>query len=136
MWNWGDINREAILKTIEENRDLIKGIKIRAVGALAESLGVKVVKTGKEIAREAGLPIMVHIGKDPPETTPADILEKLTRQAVAQLGIEANVTKVQDFDAIMAYDITSTPALVVDEVVVVSGRVPRVDEIAALLRPA
>jgi len=63
-------------------------------------------------------------------------LEKLAREAVADLGIDAKVTKVQDFDKIMAYDITSTPALVVDEVVKVSGRVPRKDEIVALLQTA
>jgi small redox-active disulfide protein 2 len=58
-------------------------------------------------------------------------LEKLARQAVAELGVEATVTKVTDFDQIMAYDILSTPALVIDEQVVVSGRVPRRAEIAA-----
>jgi len=63
-------------------------------------------------------------------------LEKLAREAVAELGIEAKVTKVQDFDEIMAYDITSTPAMVVDEEVKVSGRVPRKDEIVALLQTA
>ena len=63
-------------------------------------------------------------------------LEKLAREAVAELGIEANVVKVEDFGQIMAYDITSTPALVVDEEVVVSGRVPRKDEIVALLQGA
>jgi small redox-active disulfide protein 2 len=61
-------------------------------------------------------------------------LEKLAREAAAELGIEATFTKVQDFTKIMAYDITSTPALVVDEVVVVSGRVPHKDEIKALLQ--
>jgi len=61
-------------------------------------------------------------------------LEKLARQAAAELGLEATFTKVQEFDQIMAYDITSTPALVVDEVVKVSGRVPRKDEIVALLQ--
>jgi small redox-active disulfide protein 2 len=61
-------------------------------------------------------------------------LEKLAREAAAELGIEATFTKVQDFDKIMAYDITSTPALVVDEVVKVSGRVPPKDEIKALLQ--
>ena len=63
-------------------------------------------------------------------------LEKLAREAVAELGIEANVLKVQDLQQIMAYDITSTPALVVDEEVKVSGRVPRKDEIMALLQTA
>ena len=61
-------------------------------------------------------------------------LEKLAREAADELGIEATFTKVQDFAQIMAYDITSTPALVVDEVVVVSGRVPHKDEIMVLLQ--
>ena len=61
-------------------------------------------------------------------------LEKVAREAAAELGIEATFTKVQDFDKIMAYDITSTPAMVVDEQVKVSGRVPRKDEIMALLQ--
>jgi len=61
-------------------------------------------------------------------------LEKLAREAASELGIEATFTKVQDLDKIMAYDILSTPALVVDEVVKVSGRVPRKDEIVTLLQ--
>jgi small redox-active disulfide protein 2 len=61
-------------------------------------------------------------------------LEKLAREAAAELGIEATFTKVQDFDKIMAYDILSTPAMVVNEEVKVSGRVPHKDEIKALLQ--
>jgi small redox-active disulfide protein 2 len=63
-------------------------------------------------------------------------LEKLTRQALAELDVEATVTKVQDLDQIMAYDILSTPALVIDEQVVVSGRVPRKDEVEAWIGAA
>jgi len=61
-------------------------------------------------------------------------LERLAREAVAELGIRATFTEVRDFGKIIAYDITSTPALVVDEVIKVSGRVPRKDEIKALLQ--
>jgi small redox-active disulfide protein 2 len=63
-------------------------------------------------------------------------LDKLTRQAVAELGVDATVVKVEDLDQIMAYDILSTPALVIDENVVVSGRVPRKSEITAWIRSA
>ena len=63
-------------------------------------------------------------------------LERMTRQAVAELGVEATVTKVEDLDQIMAYDILSTPALVIDEQVIVSGRVPRKDEVAAWIEAA
>jgi small redox-active disulfide protein 2 len=63
-------------------------------------------------------------------------LEKLIRQAVSDLGVDATVIKVEDLDKIMAYDIFATPALVIDESVVVSGRVPRKDEIAAWIQAA
>jgi small redox-active disulfide protein 2 len=61
-------------------------------------------------------------------------LEKLTRQAVEELGVDATVVKVEKMDQIMAYDILATPALVIDEKVVVSGRVPRKDEISAWIQ--
>jgi small redox-active disulfide protein 2 len=63
-------------------------------------------------------------------------LEKLAREAVVELGIEASVTKVEDIDQILAYDIISTPALVIDEQVQASGRVPRKDEIVTLIHNA
>ena len=63
-------------------------------------------------------------------------LEKLAREAVAELNVEATVTKVQEMDQIMAYDFLGTPALVIDEQVVVSGRVPRKDEIVAWIEAA
>jgi len=57
-------------------------------------------------------------------------LEKVTRQALNEMGIEATVTKVTDFGQIMTYDIISTPGLVVDERVLASGRVPNKAEIS------
>jgi small redox-active disulfide protein 2 len=63
-------------------------------------------------------------------------LDKLARQAVAELGVDATVVKVEDLDQIMAYEIVSTPALVIDENVVASGRVPRKNEILAWIQGA
>jgi small redox-active disulfide protein 2 len=57
-------------------------------------------------------------------------LEALAHEVVDDLGIGATFTKVTSPAEIMAYDIVSTPALVIDETVVSSGRVPRKDEIA------
>lgn len=60
-------------------------------------------------------------------------LEKETRAAVEQLGIEATIEKVTAYPEIAGYGIMSTPGLVVDERVVVSGRVPKRAEVAKLL---
>jgi small redox-active disulfide protein 2 len=60
-------------------------------------------------------------------------LEKLTREVVEQNGIEATVTKVEDIVEIMNYGIMTTPALVVDDKVVLKGRVPSFDELRKIL---
>ena len=60
-------------------------------------------------------------------------LEKATREALADLGIEATVEKVEDYAAIAGYGVMSTPGLVVDEKVLVYGRVPKPAEIRQLL---
>ncbi|HET9571287.1 MAG TPA: thioredoxin family protein [Bacteroidales bacterium] len=56
-------------------------------------------------------------------------LEKMTREVVDQNGISANIEKVEDIIQIMQYGVMSTPALMVDGVVVIKGRVPSSDEI-------
>jgi small redox-active disulfide protein 2 len=63
-------------------------------------------------------------------------LEALARQAVERLGVEAEVAKVTEYPAIMAYGILSTPGLVVDEKVVSSGRIPSAVEIEGFLKSA
>jgi small redox-active disulfide protein 2 len=63
-------------------------------------------------------------------------LEKLAQEAAAELGITAIFTEVKDMNDIMEYDIISTPALVVNEVVKSSGRVPSKDEIKGFLQAA
>ena len=62
-------------------------------------------------------------------------LEKATRAAVGELGLDATVEKVTDYAAIAGYGVMRTPALVVDEVVVMSGRVPTTAQIRDLLAP-
>ena len=60
-------------------------------------------------------------------------LDKITREVVEKNGINATITKVEDIMEIMKYGVMSTPALVIDEKVVVKGRVPSSDEIKQLL---
>jgi small redox-active disulfide protein 2 len=63
-------------------------------------------------------------------------LERVTRQAIDDLGLVATVDKVEDYAAIMGYGIMATPGLVVDDKVLVSGRVPKPAEIKQLLTAA
>jgi small redox-active disulfide protein 2 len=50
-------------------------------------------------------------------------------EAVKLSGKEAEVTKVEDIKTIMSYGVLSTPALVIDGLVKVAGKVPKVEEI-------
>ncbi len=61
-------------------------------------------------------------------------LEELTKQAVAELDIAANVEKVEDIEKIMSYGIIRTPGLVINGKVLITGRVPSVKEIKDLLQ--
>lgn len=63
-------------------------------------------------------------------------LEMVTRKAMASLGIEAEIIKIEDYDQIMQYPILSTPALVINEKVVVSGRVPGIAQVSTWLADA
>ena len=49
--------------------------------------------------------------------------------AVKMSGKEIEVTKVEDIKNIMGYGVLSTPALVIDGVVKVAGKVPKPEEI-------
>jgi len=60
-------------------------------------------------------------------------LEAAALAAVAGLGMEASVEKVTDLDDIMDYGVMITPALVIDDKVVSSGKLLSVNEIKALL---
>ncbi len=63
-------------------------------------------------------------------------LEANARRAVEELGVEAEVSKVTDISSIMEYDVLMTPALVIDEKVMASGRVADVQEIKGWIREA
>jgi len=77
---------------------------------------------------------MLHIKVLGPGCANCQRLEALTRSAVAALGLSAHIEKVTDFDAIMQYPILATPALVINERVVCSGRLPSRGEIEKWLQ--
>ena len=61
-------------------------------------------------------------------------LELLTNELVSELKIDATVEKVEDIEEIMRAGVMSTPALVVDGKVIVSGYVPSRNELTNLLK--
>jgi small redox-active disulfide protein 2 len=62
-----------------------------------------------------------------------DKLEERTRKAAEELHLDCRIEKVKDLQQIMAFGVMVTPALAVDGVVKVAGKVPMVDEIKKLL---
>lgn len=60
-------------------------------------------------------------------------LEKVTLKAVDELNLDASVEKVEDIQKIMEYAVMRTPALVIDEKVVLSGQVPKVSALKEIL---
>jgi small redox-active disulfide protein 2 len=63
-------------------------------------------------------------------------LEELTREAAAEAGIPVEIEHVTDTARILDYPIISTPGLVIEEEVKMSGRLPRREEILAWLKEA
>lgn len=56
-------------------------------------------------------------------------LEAVAREAATAAQLEADFVKVTDMRQIMAYDLLSTPGLVVNDKLVSSGRIPTVAEV-------
>jgi small redox-active disulfide protein 2 len=63
-------------------------------------------------------------------------LEKATINALAEMNIAANVEKVEDIQKIMLYGVMRTPALVFNEKVILSGRVPSATELKTIIKNA
>jgi small redox-active disulfide protein 2 len=60
-------------------------------------------------------------------------LEKLTNELIAETGVAATVEKVEDILKIMQFGVMSTPALVIDKKVVLSGRLPSATELKEII---
>jgi small redox-active disulfide protein 2 len=57
--------------------------------------------------------------------------EEIVRRAVAETAVEAEVEKVSDIQALARAGILTTPAVAVNEVIKVSGRIPELEEVKA-----
>jgi small redox-active disulfide protein 2 len=60
-------------------------------------------------------------------------LEKITREVVDEMGIIANISKEEDIVKIINYGIMNTPGLVINDKVVLNGRVPSPKEVKELI---
>ena len=56
-------------------------------------------------------------------------LYALAEQAAQELGVQAELVKVEDMRDIVSYGVMRTPALVINEKVKVFGKVPKIDEV-------
>jgi small redox-active disulfide protein 2 len=60
-------------------------------------------------------------------------LLKATKEAVENKGVDAEIEYITDIEIIMSYGIMSTPALVIDEKVVATGRVLKTKDIEKMI---
>ena len=79
-----DIDLDLSAQVIDENQDLIKGVKLRAIQSVAEGVGPKAVEMAKDLAARFNLPLMLHIGETRPRQ-PQDKMDDFTRTAVSLL---------------------------------------------------
>ena len=63
-------------------------------------------------------------------------VEQIARRIVAEMGLEAEIIKVTDYNDIAAYNVLSTPGLVINEKLVSSGRIPTPAEVTTWVADA
>jgi len=57
----------------------------------------------------------------------------VVKDVVLENNIDATIEKVEDIMEIMKFNVMITPALVIDDVIAIKGRVPSKEEVFALL---
>lgn len=63
-------------------------------------------------------------------------VEQIVRKVVEEMSLDAQIIKVTEYPDIMAYNIMSTPGLVINEKVVCSGRIPSPAEVTTFVANA
>jgi len=96
--NEHDWNLEQSRTIIAENRDLIKGVKVRAVRALAEGVGLTAIESAKKLAYNAKLPLVLHIG-DGKDRVENECMDDFSREAVKLLEKGDILTHIMTWSA-------------------------------------
>jgi dihydroorotase len=78
------VNVEHTVRVAKENLDIVRGIKAHAEIGGQSRWGLEVIKTGREIARQTGLPLYIHLGQLWPslEEGPVPDADELIRELV------------------------------------------------------
>ncbi len=58
----------------------------------------------------------------------------VVKDVVSENNIDATIEKVEDIMEIMRFNVISTPALVIDDIITIKGRIPSKDEVLSLLK--
>ncbi len=61
-------------------------------------------------------------------------LKEHAEEALRESGVEAEIVAIKEINEIMKFGVMMTPALAIDDVVKVTGRVPSVKEICAIIK--
>lgn len=105
---WYEINQDDTIATIESNREIIKGVKLRLVGNLVAREGIKIVEIAQKIAKQFGMPIMIHIGDSQKQVSPTLTQETLS---LMQSGDILSHVFTGQFGSILQPDGTVLPEL-------------------------
>ncbi len=61
-------------------------------------------------------------------------MTSVVQDVISENNIDATIEKIEDIMEIMKFNVMTTPALVIDDVITIKGRVPSKDEVLALLK--
>lgn len=59
--------------------------------------------------------------------------ESIIRETLDEVGVSANIEKVTDIEDIVGYGVMVTPAVVVDDKVLFTGKVPTKEDVKAMV---
>ncbi len=83
LYGPAQVNVAHTVRVAKENADIVRGVKAHAEIGGASRWGLDVIRLGKQIAREAGLPLYIHLGQLWPEAAGTHIdPDELVRELV------------------------------------------------------